>query len=181
MFYWKVDCGIRRVHFVSKKFLYVVHALYRRPRRCWWRWASWRCDHVNKRRKHRNSEKNCSWKSLIFLKCFRHETCGVKQCLISIPQQLLNDVNNDPGLLKRLNLASCVWPHLIEIKSESKKKMMAIPKSAFQKWFEDWKKCWLKCNIPEGDYFEGDNQNSPFLLNTARTHKRTYIYINTFR
>lgn len=46
-----------------------------------------------------------------------------------------------------------------EIKSESKNELMAIPKSAFQKCFEDWKKRWHKCIISEGDYFEGDKMD----------------------
>ena len=42
------------------------------------------------------------------------------------------------------------------IKEKSKKKLLAIPKSAFQNCFEDWKKRWHKCIISEGGYFEGD-------------------------
>ena len=34
--------------------------------------------------------------------------------------------------------------------------LLAIPKSAFQKYFEDWKKRWDKCIISEEVYFEGD-------------------------
>jgi hypothetical protein len=34
---------------------------------------------------------------------------------------------------------------------------MNIPKSAYQKCFEDWKKHWHKCFISKGDYFEVDN------------------------
>ena len=64
-----------------------------------------------------------------------------KQCRISIAQELLNDVNNDPGLLKRVIMAPCdfvVFPKLKkpmkgkryatidEIKSESKKELMVI-------------------------------------------------------
>ena len=43
-----------------------------------------------------------------------------------------------------------------EIKEKSKQELLALPKSAFQKCFEDWKKRWHKCIISEGDYFEGD-------------------------
>ena len=43
-----------------------------------------------------------------------------------------------------------------EIKEKSKQELLAIPKSAFQKCFEDWKKRWHKCIISEGDYFEGN-------------------------
>ena len=43
-----------------------------------------------------------------------------------------------------------------EIKEKSKHELLAIPKSAFQKFFEDWKKRWHKCIISEGDYFEGN-------------------------
>ena len=41
-----------------------------------------------------------------------------------------------------------------EIKEKSKQKLLKIPKSAFQKCFEDWKKCWHKYIISEGGYFE---------------------------
>ena len=43
-----------------------------------------------------------------------------------------------------------------EIKEKSKKELLAIPKSAFQKCFEDWEKRWHKHIISEGGYFEGD-------------------------
>ena len=43
-----------------------------------------------------------------------------------------------------------------QIREKSKQELLAIPKTAFQKSFEDWKKRWHKCIIPEGDYFEGD-------------------------
>ncbi|GAB1860480.1 Histone-lysine n-methyltransferase setmar-like protein [Camponotus japonicus] len=46
-----------------------------------------------------------------------------------------------------------------EIKTASLKELEDIPKSAFQKCFEDWKKRWHKCIISEGDYFEGDKIN----------------------
>ena len=42
-----------------------------------------------------------------------------------------------------------------KIKEKSKRELLAIPKIAFQKGFEDWKKCWHKCIISEGSYFEG--------------------------
>ena len=43
-----------------------------------------------------------------------------------------------------------------KIKEKSKLDLLAIPKSAFQKHFEDWKTPWHKCIISEGGYFEGD-------------------------
>ena len=43
-----------------------------------------------------------------------------------------------------------------EIKEKSKQELLAIPKSAFQKCFKDWKKRWHKCILSEKDYFEGD-------------------------
>lgn len=43
-----------------------------------------------------------------------------------------------------------------EIKTASLEELKAIPKSAYQKCFEDWKKRWHKCIISEGDYFERD-------------------------
>ena len=44
-----------------------------------------------------------------------------------------------------------------EIKTESLRELKDIPKSAYQKCFEDSKKRWHKCIISEGDYFDGDN------------------------
>ena len=45
-----------------------------------------------------------------------------------------------------------------DIKRKSKQKLLAIPKIAFYKCFEDWKKCWHKCIISEGGYFEGQGR-----------------------
>ena len=41
-----------------------------------------------------------------------------------------------------------------KIKERSKQELLAISKSAFQKYFEAWKKRLHKCIIFEGDYFE---------------------------
>ena len=38
----------------------------------------------------------------------------------------------------------------------AKQKLLPIPKSAFQKCFEDWKKCCHNSITSEGDYLEGD-------------------------
>ena len=43
-----------------------------------------------------------------------------------------------------------------EIKEKSKQQLLAIPKSAFQKCFEDWKKRCHKYFKSEGSYFEGN-------------------------
>ena len=43
-----------------------------------------------------------------------------------------------------------------EIAEESKQEPLAMPNSAFQKYFEDWKKCRHKCIITERGYFEGE-------------------------
>lgn len=51
------------------------------------------------------------------------------------------------------------FDNIDEIKAESLKELKAIPKSEFQKCFQDLKKRWHKCIISEGDYFEGDNIN----------------------
>jgi len=47
-----------------------------------------------------------------------------------------------------------------EIKTTSLEELKAIPKSAYQKCFEEWKKRWHKCITSEGDYFEGDKIDS---------------------
>ena len=44
-----------------------------------------------------------------------------------------------------------------EIKTESLRELKDIPKNAYQKCFEDWKKRWHKCIISERDHFEGNN------------------------
>ena len=43
-----------------------------------------------------------------------------------------------------------------EINTASLEELKVIPKSAYQKCFEDWKKRWRKCIISEEDYFGGD-------------------------
>ncbi|GFU48953.1 uncharacterized protein TNCV_3209381 [Trichonephila clavipes] len=42
------------------------------------------------------------------------------------------------------------------IKQNLTQQLQAIPKSEFQKRFEDWKHRWAKCVITNGAYFEGD-------------------------
>ena len=42
-----------------------------------------------------------------------------------------------------------------EIREESKEELLVIPKSALQKYSEDWKICSHKCIISEGDNLEG--------------------------
>ena len=43
---------------------------------------------------------------------------------------------------------------IVEIKEKSNQKLLTIPKSTFQKCFEDWKKRCHKCIKTEGGYFE---------------------------
>jgi hypothetical protein len=43
-----------------------------------------------------------------------------------------------------------------EIKTALLEKLKTIPKSAYQKCFEDWKKCWHNCIISEGDNIDID-------------------------
>ena len=43
-----------------------------------------------------------------------------------------------------------------EMKEKSKQVLLAIPKKAFQKCLQYWKKRWHKCITCEGAYFEGD-------------------------
>ena len=80
------------------------------------------------------------------------------------------------------------WRHFAtidEIKSESKKELTLIPKSAFQKCFEDWKNRCHKCIISEGNYFKGDKihideqirsfqKNSKFTFSFEHT---SYMYM----
>ncbi|GFY07602.1 putative mariner transposase [Trichonephila clavipes] len=43
------------------------------------------------------------------------------------------------------------------IKQNSTHQLQVIPKSEFQKCFEDWKHRWAKCVTADGAYFEGDS------------------------
>ena len=43
-----------------------------------------------------------------------------------------------------------------KIKTKLPVEQKDIPKSVFQKCFEEWNKRWLKCIISDGNYFEGD-------------------------
>ena len=43
-----------------------------------------------------------------------------------------------------------------EIKEKSKQELLLIPKKAFLKRFEDWKKRWHKYIISDWGYFEGN-------------------------
>lgn len=45
------------------------------------------------------------------------------------------------------------------IKQKSKEVLMAIPKSEYEKCFQEWVKCWHKCIAVRGEYFEGDKIN----------------------
>lgn len=45
------------------------------------------------------------------------------------------------------------------IKENSQKELKAIPKSAYEKCFKDWKKRWNMCIAYDGDYFEGNKIN----------------------
>ena len=59
-----------------------------------------------------------------------------------------------PGL-KSTMTGKC-FASMEEIKKNFKQELLAIPKNAFQKYFEDWNKCWHKCIISEEGCFEGD-------------------------
>lgn len=45
------------------------------------------------------------------------------------------------------------------IKENSQRELKAIPKEAFEKCYNDWKKRWHMCIASDGDYFEGDKTN----------------------
>jgi hypothetical protein len=44
-----------------------------------------------------------------------------------------------------------------EIQEQSLKVLQAIPKSQFQRCFQQWQKRWTRCINSEGKYFEGDS------------------------
>ena len=87
---------------------------------------------------------------------------------MEIAQEMLTTFNDDPNLLKKVLTGDKLWvksklnhPNRKnfamneEIIKESKLELLAILRSAFQKCFEDWKKCWHMCILSEGGYFEG--------------------------
>ena len=112
----------------SKKCLKVIQALHKRLRRGEWRRSPWTAQHVNNQWKHWSSEKN--W-------------CGESS-------------NHYFPRLKR-PMKGQRFATIEKMKTESLRELKDIPKSAYQKCFEDWKKRWHKCIISQGDYFEGDN------------------------
>ena len=96
-----------------------------------------------------------------------------KQRRMDIAQEMLTTSNDDLDLLKKVItgdewcMAMALKPKpnhpkgkrcatIEEIKEKSKQELLALPKSAFQKYFEDWNKRWHKCNISKGGYFEGN-------------------------
>jgi len=46
-----------------------------------------------------------------------------------------------------------------EIKTASLEELKTVPKSAYQKCIEDWKKRWQNCIVSVEDYLEGDTIN----------------------
>ena len=82
--------------------------------------------------------------------------------------QMLTTFNDDPDLLKKVITGDELWVYAYDIetkvqssrfapieriKEKFKQEVLAIPKSAFQKCFEDWKKHWHKCITSKGGYF----------------------------
>ena len=57
---------------------------------------------------------------------------------------------------KKIPLKGNGFATIEEVNEKSKQELLAIPKSAFQQCFENWKLCWHKCIISEEGYFEGD-------------------------
>jgi hypothetical protein len=43
-----------------------------------------------------------------------------------------------------------------DIMRNATKELRSLPEEAFQKCFQQWKKCWAKCVESQGTYFEGD-------------------------
>jgi len=44
-----------------------------------------------------------------------------------------------------------------EIQENTIRELRTITESAFQKAFQQWKKCWERCVASRGNYFEGDS------------------------
>ena len=49
-----------------------------------------------------------------------------------------------------------------DIETASLEELKTIPKSAYQKCFEDWKKHWHKCIISEGDTPHGKERENSY-------------------
>lgn len=43
-----------------------------------------------------------------------------------------------------------------DIMQNAMERLLTIPKTVFQKCFQQWRECWEKCVHYQGDYFEGD-------------------------
>ena len=81
-----------------------------------------------------------------------------KTVIISQPPYSPDQASADFFLFSKLKtpMKGKCFATIEEIKEKSKQELLAIPKSAFHKWFEDRKKRWQKCIIFEGGYFEGN-------------------------
>ena len=64
-----------------------------------------------------------------------------------------------------------------EINTALLEDLKTIPKSAYEKWFEDWKKRWHKCIISEGDYFEGNHVDNINLRENILTLTRIRTWV----
>jgi hypothetical protein len=49
------------------------------------------------------------------------------------------------------------FQNVTEIQEQSLAALNAIPKSQFQRCFQQWQKRWTRCINSEGEYFEGDS------------------------
>ncbi|CAK9826899.1 Mariner Mos1 transposase [Anthophora retusa] len=121
----------------------------------------------NVRRKRSELWRNNSW----FL---HHDNAPAHTSHIVRDYLTKNNINTVPQAPYSPDMAPCdffLFPRLklplrgkhfetIEaIKENSQKELKAIPKSAYGKCFEDWKKRWNMCIACDGDYFEGNKIN----------------------
>ena len=112
--------------------------------------------------------------------CFMNEKCGSEDCSkmtkfwanTTSHSYRSGNIDDDSDLLKNIITGDESWAMTLkpkpnhpnskrfatieEIKEKSRKELLAIPKSSFQKCFDDWKKRWHKCIISERCCFEGD-------------------------
>ncbi|GFX89925.1 protein GVQW3 [Trichonephila clavipes] len=66
-------------------------------------------------------------------------------------QRLATSLSQDEEPLKRTTVSG----HCNHNTEFDTAELQEIPKSEFQKWFEDWKHCWTKCVTTNAAYFEG--------------------------
>ena len=111
---------------------------------------------------------NCGKTNIGFCIIISHQLTHRCLCVSFWPKtkpQLLNSPDLEPDdffpLPKlKIPMKGKRFVTIEEIKDKTKQELLAIPKTALQKCFENWEKRWHKCILSEGNYFERNLWNS---------------------